>query len=100
MQALHGLLTAGGCEMEIKPAKSGPLVSYKLHKLSVCNFITRKKGIHIRIYGNHVGAYEAFLQTLPQSMRKTIVKASVCRRLMEIITPRLIQFKERSDLRF
>lgn len=79
---LHDTLTANGCKIEIKEAKSGHMVSYILNKKTVANFVFRKAGLIIRIYANHIQDYMAFLDTLPDSMVKTIAAAPVCKRLI------------------
>lgn len=81
----HEYLLQNGCKVEIKTAKNGYVVSY-FHipsKLTLANYVFRKKGLVIRIYGNHVKAYEGLLASLPAAMQKTIEKAPACRRLLD-----------------
>ena len=81
---LHNFLSEKNCKCEIKSAKSGYVVSYINNdtKRTLANFVTRKSGIKIRMYLEHIMEYEEFLSNLPVSMKKDIVKASVCKRLI------------------
>ena len=36
----------------------------------------------LRIYPEHIGEYQSFLETLPEKVKKEIKKASVCKRLI------------------
>lgn len=80
---LHKELKELGCKAEVKLAKSGYVVSYQLNKKTVLNYVFRKKGMFVRIYANHIAQYREILDTLPESMIKTIQKASVCKRLLD-----------------
>lgn len=82
---IHAYLTGQGCTVKVQSAKSGPVVSFVFGAGShtVANFIIRKKGAMIRIYGDHVEAYQDVLQALPEAMQKAVEKASVCRRLLD-----------------
>jgi hypothetical protein len=42
----------------------------------------RKKGLLLRIYGENIGAYDDFLQALPQQMVDAIKSAPICKRLV------------------
>lgn len=79
---LHNELTASGCKIEVKEAKSGYVVSYLYNKKTLLNYVFRKKGIIARIYGNHVIDYMEFLDTLPDGMVKAIQDAPDCKRLL------------------
>lgn len=79
---LHQDLTAKGCKIAVKEAKSGYVVSYLYDKKTVVNFVFRKKGLFVRIYANHIQGYMAFLDILPDAMVKTIQAAPVCKRLV------------------
>ena len=80
---INNYLTEQGCKCDIKEAKSGYVVSYILNKpkRTLANFVTRKTGMKIRIYPEHLNNYQDFLNTLPEKMKKDIRKASVCKRL-------------------
>jgi len=81
---INDYLTQNNCKCEIKPAKNGFIASYKPEttKKVLATFVFRKTGMRIRIYPEHVKAYETFLNTLPELMKKEIKKASVCKRLI------------------
>jgi hypothetical protein len=73
------------CRMKMDVAKNGYLVSYSDEKKRViANFVFRKVGLVIRIYGDAVSQYNDFLETLPDEMVKAIEKAPVCKRLIDI----------------
>jgi hypothetical protein len=46
------------------------------------NFLFRKNGLYVRIYGDNLGKYTDFLDRLPEIMEKEIGKVSVCKRLI------------------
>lgn len=81
VRELHGMFTEQGCKLEVKEAKSGYVVSYLLNKKTVMNYVFRKKGLLVRIYANHVGAYLDVLETLPAGMAETLRAAPECKRL-------------------
>lgn len=81
---LNSFLLRNGCSIKIEPSKSGYVVSYHpADKKVIANFVFRKSGLLIRIYGDHVHGYGDLLETLPEGMKKAIHKASVCRRLLD-----------------
>ncbi len=81
---INGYLTENGCKCDIKSQKSGYVVSYVLagSKRTFATFITRKTGMKLRIYPEHLGEYQSFLDTLPEKAKKEIKKASACKRLI------------------
>ncbi len=81
---INDYLMQNNCKCEIKSAKNGFIVSYRLNttKKVLATFVFRKTGIRLRIYPEHLKAYETFLNTLPDKMKKEIKKASVCKRLI------------------
>lgn len=83
MKDLHNQLTELGCKIDIKPAKSGFVVSYSLNKKTISNYVFRKKGLMVRIYASHIIQYLEILDTLPDSMVHTIQEAPVCKRLVD-----------------
>lgn len=83
VKALHDQLLDLGCKIEIKSARSGYVVSYLYHKKTVANYVFRKKGMLVRIYGVHVSDYEDVLETLPDEMVHGIQTAPVCKRLVD-----------------
>lgn len=80
---LHDELTALGCKIDVKLAKSGYVVSYSLNKKTIANYVFRKKGLMARIYANHIAQYMDVLETLPEAMVEAIRKAPVCKRLVD-----------------
>ena len=81
VQELHALFMEHGCKLEVKEAKSGYMVSYKLDNKAVMNYVFRKKGMLVRIYANHIGEYMEVLEDLPDSMVKAVHAAPDCKRL-------------------
>lgn len=79
----HDFLLESGCKIEIKLAKSGYVVSYSYNKRVLLNYVFRKSGMLIRIYGAFAHNYAGFLETLPEKMIKAIEEAPVCKRLID-----------------
>lgn len=80
---LHNLLIESGCGLKMQLAKNGHVVSYtdkKTKKVTV-NFVSRKNGPVIRIYGDNAYKYMDFLETLPEGMVKSVGKSTDCKRL-------------------
>lgn len=80
---LHQELINHGCTINIKEAKSGYVVAYLYQKKTIANYVFRKKGMFIRIYGAHVKEYEDILDTFPSDMINAISKAQICKRLVD-----------------
>lgn len=80
---LHSYLIDNGCKAKIELKSNGYFISYARDKRSVVNFLFRKKGMMVRIYGENAGKYPAFLETLPQEMMDAIAKAGICKRLID-----------------
>lgn len=83
IENLHHELIALGCTIDIKLAKSGYMVAYLYEKKTIANYVFRKKGMFVRIYGVHVKAYESLLNTLPDDMIIAIEASQVCKRLVD-----------------
>lgn len=81
---INEYLTENGCNCDIKLQKSGYIVSYVLNsgKRTLATFISRKTGMKLRIYPEHLLEYQSFLDKLPEKVKKEIKKASVCKRLV------------------
>ena len=77
---INEYLTDNGCRCE----KSGYVVSYVLNrrKRTLATFISRKTGMKLRIYPEHIQEYQGFLDILPEKVKKEIKKASICKRLI------------------
>lgn len=84
----NDFLIQNGCKIKIDLAKNGYLVSYSHAKTKrvVANFVFRKNGLVIRIYGDYINKYIDFAETLPAAMIKSIEKAPVCKRLIDPTT--------------
>jgi hypothetical protein len=84
IQGLHDYLITNACKATFEEKKSGFFASYKhtKSKKAIVNFLFRKKGMLIRIYGENIGQYHDFLNTLPKDMAQEIEGASVCKRLV------------------
>ncbi len=80
---LHDELTELGCKIDVKSAKSGYVVSYRLNKKTIANYVFRKKGLIARIYAGHIAQYMEILDTLPDSMVRAIQDAPICKRLVD-----------------
>lgn len=81
---INQYLIENGCKCDIKTAKSGFVVSYVLDstKRTLATFVSRKSGMKLRIYPEHIADYQSFLNSLPTKMKKDIQKSSVCKRLI------------------
>ena len=80
---INEYLTENGCKCDIKLQKSGYVVSYVLSsRRTLATFVSRKTGMKLRIYPEHIQEYESFLDTLPEKVKKEIRIASVCKRLV------------------
>lgn len=80
---LNSKLMELGCKLEIKSAKSGYVVSYSFNKKAVANYVFRKKGMLVRIYGAHAYQYEKLLETLPDEMLHAVQAAPICKRMAD-----------------
>jgi len=82
---LHDFMADAGCRIAFEEKKSGLLASIKYGKppRAVANFLFRKQGLLVRIYGENIGGYRDFLHTLPTEMVAAIDGSSTCKRLTE-----------------
>lgn len=82
---INEYLTANGCKCGIKLQKSGYIVSYVRNSSNrtLATFVSRKTGMKLRIYPEHIQQYQSFLDTLPEKLKKEIKKASVCKWLID-----------------
>lgn len=82
---MNEVLLHRGCKLEIKPAKSGYVASYISpgDKRTLFNYIFRKKGMMVRIYGDNINGYIDLFQHAPASVLSAIDKAGVCKRLID-----------------
>ena len=81
---INDYLTKKGCKCNVTSTKTGYLVSYILssNKRTLASFVTRKTGMKLRIYPEHISEYQSYLDTLPMKIKQDIRKASVCKRLI------------------
>lgn len=81
----HEYMLQQGCTYKIEAAKSGHVLSYQMPKTKrvLINYIFRKVGMLVRIYGDNVGKYAESLNTLPDNMKAAIEKAPICKRLVD-----------------
>jgi len=82
---MDDMLRESGYTRKIELKKSGYIVSYIANsdKKTLVNYVKRKKGILIRIYGDHADEYPEVFDTLTTSMKKTISKSGDCKRLID-----------------
>ena len=82
---VNACMLENGCKLEVKPAKAGYVAAYKFLKTkkSIANFVFRKKGLMIRIYGDGIKAYEHIMDELNDGMAAEVKKASPCKRLLD-----------------
>lgn len=83
VRELHDELMKLDCKIEVKPAKSGYVVSYSKNKKTAANYVFRKKGLIARIYASHIAQYPDVLKQLPEGMARDIQDAPVCKRLLD-----------------
>jgi len=78
--SLNDYMINNGCKGTFEEKKSGLLGSYKHTKTkkSVINVLFRKQGLIVRIYGENIGSYSDFLNTLPEKMVQEIERAGAC----------------------
>jgi len=78
----HEFMLRNGCKLKLSTAKNGYVVSYShiKGKRAVLNFVFRKIGLIARIYGDNVGQYVGFLESLPDKMKESIEEAPLCKR--------------------
>ncbi|MCL2579859.1 MAG: hypothetical protein FWE32_07470 [Oscillospiraceae bacterium] len=84
VEELHGFLLNNGHKPTFESKKSGLLGSYKHTKTKkvVMNFLFRKRGLIVRIYGENISGYHDLLQTLPAEMVDEITGAGICKQLV------------------
>ena len=81
---VHKMLLDDGYKVKIESKASGFFVAYAHPKTkrSLLNFLFRKKGLLVRIYGDNYGKYADLLNDLPENMVSQIDKAGVCKRFI------------------
>lgn len=88
VKEMNDIFLENGCKTEIRQASQGYVVTYLYmkddKKVSVMNYVFRKKGMLARIYAKHIAMYQDMLNTLPDSMKAAILKGGDCKRLYQI----------------
>ena len=81
---LDDYLLGKECKRKIEPAKNGYVTTYMLlgSGKSLLNYVFRKTGMKIRIYAAGISAYDAILNDFPDKMKKEIIKAGDCKKLV------------------
>lgn len=81
---LDKLLVGKGSKRTIKEAKRGYVATYSSPKTgkALLNYVFRKNCVKMRIYAKHVGQYEEILSDFPNEMKKDILKATPCKKLI------------------
>ncbi len=69
---INEYLTGNGCKRDIKLQKSGYIVSYVLNssERTLATFVSRKTGMKLRVYSQHIQEYQGFLDTLPEKVKR------------------------------
>ena len=83
-QDLHEYMLNNGCKATFEEKKTRLLGSYKHTKTkkSVINLLVKQHGLVVRIYGENLGGYRDFLNTLTPEMVQSIDDGSACKRLV------------------
>lgn len=81
---LDNYLLEKECKRKIEPAKNGFLTTYIIPNSgkSLLNYVFRKSGVKMRIYAAGVSTYDAILNDFPDTMKKEIIKAGDCKKLV------------------
>jgi len=82
---VHENLTQRGYQTKVVLAKSGYVLSY-LHpktKKTLLNYVFRKGGMLLRLYGDHFQGYLDTVQNLPEPLLTQIGKHPNCKRLLD-----------------
>ena len=81
----HDYFIQKDCAYKIATAKNGRVLSYIFpkSKKTIINYVFRKSGMIIRIYGDNVSKYSGMLNSLPEGMKNAIKKAPICKRLAD-----------------
>lgn len=82
---LNTILTQNGFDIRVECKKTGYALSYidKSTKKTLINFVNRKKGTHIRVYGSHTDRYMELFERFPAHMVKELKKGPDCKRLID-----------------
>jgi len=81
---INRLLTENEFIPKVELKRAGYALSYiqKANKKTILNFVSRKKGMFIRLYSNYADRYMDRIITLPDSMIKELKKGQECKRMI------------------
>lgn len=81
---LNDFLLEKECKRKFKTAKNGFVTSYLKPKTdkTLLNYVFRKTGVKMRIYAAGIGGYDSILNDFPEKMKKEIIKACDCKKLI------------------
>ena len=86
VKEMHVSLLNSGCKLEIKESKKRYIITYSYitHKkrVALLNYVFLKKGMMVRIYARNIRLYQSFMNSLPDDMKQSVMKANHCKRLM------------------
>ena len=84
VSTIHELFTNDGYKLKLEPKPIGCMATYAHPKTkhSILNFVFRKNGLYIRLYGANCTKYQDVLDSLPHSMIAQMQKAGDCPRLL------------------
>lgn len=84
-EQVNGMMVEKGYKIIVESKKTGYGLTYKdaKSKKSIMNFVKRKKGVYMRIYGKNTKAYMQLFDTLPESMKAEIKKGNDCKRFID-----------------
>ena len=82
---IHEDLSRQDYKTKVTTAKNGYVLSY-LHpktKKTLLNYVFRKNGMLLRLYGDHIQSYLELVRGLPEPVLALIGKQSNCKRLLD-----------------
>ena len=82
VKEIDDYLIENNCKATFEEKKSGLLASYKYNNKALINFLFRKRGLLVRIYGENVNQNEELLTNLPDTMVEEIRSSSICKRIV------------------
>jgi len=82
---INKMMEDANYKIKLEQKANGFLVSYSEPKTkkSILNFVFRKNGMYIRIYGNHCNTYADLLNRLPENIVRQIDKSGDCSRMLD-----------------
>jgi len=82
---INDMLSENEFAAKVELKKSGFALSYvqKSTKKTILNFVNRKKGTYIRLYGDHADQYFDYFTDLSEKMISEIKKGMDCKRMID-----------------